>query len=25
MKQITGLASLFANKDFSQSWEAETI
>lgn len=23
MKQITGLASLFANKDFSQSWEAE--
>jgi ParB-like chromosome segregation protein Spo0J len=25
MKQITGLASLFANKDFSQSWEAETV
>ena len=23
MKQITGLASLFANKDFSASWEAE--
>jgi ParB-like chromosome segregation protein Spo0J len=23
MKQITGLASLFANKDFSESWEAE--
>lgn len=23
MKQITGLASLFANKDFSDSWEAE--
>jgi len=25
MKQITGLASLFANKDFSDSWEAELI
>ena len=24
MKQITGLASLFANKDFSDSWEAES-
>ncbi len=23
MKQITGLASLFANKDFSESWDAE--
>jgi hypothetical protein len=23
MKQITGLASLFTNTDFSQSWEAE--
>jgi ParB-like chromosome segregation protein Spo0J len=23
MKQITGLASLFENKDFSESWEAE--
>ena len=23
MKQITGLASLFQNKDFSDSWEAE--
>lgn len=23
MKQITGLASLFANKDFSEAWEAE--
>lgn len=23
MKQITGLASLFANKDFSQSWDAD--
>ena len=23
MKQITGLASLFLNKDFSESWEAE--
>ena len=23
MKQITGLASLFANKEFSKSWEAE--
>jgi ParB-like chromosome segregation protein Spo0J len=23
LKQITGLASLFLNKDFSQSWEAE--
>ena len=22
MKQVTGLASLFANKDFSDSWEA---
>lgn len=22
MKQITGLASLFQNKDFSESWEA---
>lgn len=25
MKQITGLSSLFANKDFSDSWEAEMI
>lgn len=25
MKQITGLASLFANKDFSDSWEAELV
>lgn len=25
MKQITGLASLFANKDFSSSWDAELI
>ena len=25
MKQITGLASLFANKDFSASWDAELI
>lgn len=25
LKQITGLASLFANKDFSASWEAETL
>ena len=24
MKQITGLASLFANKDFSASWEAQS-
>jgi len=24
MKQITGLASLFANKDFSDSWEASS-
>ena len=24
MKQITGLASLFKNKDFSESWEAES-
>jgi quercetin dioxygenase-like cupin family protein len=24
LKQITGLASLFANKDFSESWEAES-
>lgn len=24
MKQITGLASLFANKDFSESWEAQS-
>lgn len=24
MKQITGLASLFENKDFSDSWEAES-
>lgn len=24
MKQITGLASLFKNKDFSQAWEAES-
>lgn len=24
MKQITGLASLFLNKDFSQSWDAES-
>lgn len=23
MKQVTGLASLFANKDFSEAWEAE--
>lgn len=23
MKQITGLSSLFANKDFSEAWEAE--
>ena len=23
LKQITGLASLFANRDFSDSWEAE--
>jgi hypothetical protein len=23
MKQVTGLASLFANEDFSMSWEAE--
>lgn len=23
MKQITGLASLFLNKDFSESWDAE--
>lgn len=25
LKQITGLASLFNNKDFSQAWEAETV
>lgn len=25
MKQITGLASLFANKDFSDSWEVEEV
>lgn len=25
LKQITGLASLFQNKDFSQSWEAESV
>jgi hypothetical protein len=25
LKQITGLASLFANKDFSQSWDANSI
>lgn len=25
MKQITGLSSLFANKDFSQSWDAEIV
>jgi len=25
MKQITGLASLFANKEFSASWDAELI
>lgn len=25
LKQITGLASLFLNKDFSESWEAETV
>ncbi len=25
MKQITGLASLFQNKEFSKSWEAESI
>lgn len=25
LKQITGLASLFQNKDFSESWEAETV
>lgn len=25
LKQITGLASLFANKDFSDSWDAELI
>jgi ParB-like chromosome segregation protein Spo0J len=24
LKQITGLASLFENRDFSESWEAET-
>jgi hypothetical protein len=24
MKQITGLASMFANKDFSNSWEPES-
>jgi len=23
LKQITGLASLFANKEFSESWELE--
>jgi len=25
LKQITGLASLFANKDFSESWEADAV
>jgi ParB-like chromosome segregation protein Spo0J len=25
MKQITGLSSLFKNKDFSQAWEADSI
>jgi len=25
MKQVTGLSSLFQNKDFSESWEAETL
>ena len=25
MKQITGLASLFQNKDFSEAWEADAI
>lgn len=25
MKQITGLASLFANKEFSEAWDAEAI
>ncbi len=25
MKQITGLASLFQNKDFSEAWEADSI
>ncbi len=25
MKQITGLASLFQNKDFSESWDAEGV
>lgn len=25
LKQITGLASLFTNKDFSESWEAESF
>lgn len=25
MKQITGLASLFLNRDFSESWEADTV
>jgi len=25
LKQITGLASLFLNKDFSESWEAEAV
>ena len=25
MKQITGLASLFKNKDFSDSWDAELV
>ena len=24
MKQITGLASLFANTDFGEAWEADT-
>ncbi len=23
MKQITGVAALFANRDFSESWDAE--
>lgn len=25
MKQVTGLASLFQNKDFSEAWEAESV
>jgi hypothetical protein len=24
LKQITGVAALFANRDFSQSWEVES-